>query len=62
MKPDYVQILNPKTQCYMKIDKNIGCIASHHPRKHTPYKGILIAVLDVRELAYLIALWRIGRN
>ena len=53
MKPDYVQILNPKTQCYVKIDKTTGSIVSHHPRKHTPYKRIPIAVLDVSELDYI---------
>lgn len=40
MKKDLVQLLNPITDCYVKIDR--GKIISHKQTKG-PYKGIRIA-------------------
>lgn len=40
--PDLVQIRNPKTNRYAKIDREKGIIISHKKTKG-PYKGIPIA-------------------
>jgi len=40
--PDYVQLRNPKTGLYVKIDKEVGRIVSHK-KSPGPYKGVPIA-------------------
>ncbi len=40
-RPEFVQILNPKTKRYVKINKTIGDIVSHKKSKG-PYKNIPI--------------------
>ena len=37
-----VQVLNPITKRYVKIDKKLGCIVGHK-KSPGPYKGIKIA-------------------
>lgn len=39
----FVQLKNPMTRTYVLIDREIGSIVSHHPRKDTPYKNVPIA-------------------
>ena len=41
MKRDLVQLRNPRTGLYVKIDKAIGAILSHK-KSPGPYKGIRI--------------------
>lgn len=38
-----VQTRNPRTGRYVLLDTHDGEIISHHPRKDTPYKNIVIA-------------------
>ena len=41
-KPDVVQVKNPRSGHYVKIDRSVGKIISH--KKSTgPYKGIPVA-------------------
>jgi hypothetical protein len=40
--PDYVQLRNPKTDRYTKIDRTHGVIVSEK-RSPGPYKGVRIA-------------------
>jgi hypothetical protein len=37
-----VQVLNPKTQCYVLIDKTNGRLLGHRVKKNTPYKNVPI--------------------
>lgn len=37
---ELAQTLNPKTGTYVLINRAVGVIVSHHPRKNTPYKGV----------------------
>lgn len=48
-KKDLIQVKNPRTGCYIKIDKSIGAIIS---RKKTsgPYKNILIVIKPQNEI------------
>jgi len=41
-KKDIVQVKNPKSGHYVKIDKNAGKIVAHKSSKG-PYKGVRIA-------------------
>lgn len=41
MKRDLVQLRNPRTGLYVKIDKAVGAILSHK-KSPGPYKGIRI--------------------
>ena len=41
-KKSVVQVKNPKTQRYVKIDRSAGKIVSHK-RSSGPYKGIPVA-------------------
>jgi len=38
----FVQVFNPKSHTYVKIDRKEGIILSHHPKKDSPYKNIPI--------------------
>ena len=35
-----VQLKNPKTKCYVLVDKDKAKILKYHPRKNTPYKNV----------------------
>lgn len=41
-KPDFVQVKNPKTGHYVKIDRSVGKIVSHKKSKGR-YKGVPVA-------------------
>jgi len=41
-KKNVVQVKNPKTQRYVKIDRSAGKIVSHK-RSSGPYKGVPVA-------------------
>jgi hypothetical protein len=41
-KPDVVQVKNPKTGHYVKIDRTKGRIISHK-KSEGPYKGVPVA-------------------
>lgn len=41
-KHDIVQVKNPKTDRYVKIDRTVGRIISHKPTQG-PYKGVPVA-------------------
>ncbi|NNM59101.1 MAG: hypothetical protein HKM04_04735 [Legionellales bacterium] len=41
-KHDFVQVKNPKTEHYVKIDRTEGTIVSHK-KSPGPYKGVPIA-------------------
>jgi hypothetical protein len=41
-KHDIVQVKNPKTERYIKIDRTVGKIISHKPTKG-PYKNVPVA-------------------
>ena len=41
-KKDVIQVKNPKTNKYVKIDRNAGRIVSHK-KSDGPYKGVPIA-------------------
>ncbi len=40
-KHDYVQVLNPKTERYIKIDRAVGVVVSSKPTRG-PYKNVPI--------------------
>ena len=41
-KHEIVQLYNPRSHRYIKVDKTVGGIISHGKRDRTPYKGIPI--------------------
>mgnify|MGYP006978337914 CR=1 FL=1 len=41
-KHDIVQVKNPRTDRYVKIDRTVGLIVSHK-KSEGPYKGIPVA-------------------
>lgn len=45
---ELVQLLNPKTQTYVLIDKTNAKILKHHPKKLTPYKKVIIVKSTTR--------------
>ncbi len=54
-KPDVVQVKNPKTGHYVKIDRSAGKIVSHK-KSDGPYKGVPVAskrTISNEELAEL---------
>jgi len=42
LKHDYVQLLNPRSHCYVVLDRSIGGIVKHGKIKNRPYKNIPI--------------------
>lgn len=42
MKSDIVQVRNPRTDRYVKIDRSAGKIVAHK-KSAGPYKGVIVA-------------------